>query len=543
VREKPILTVFESFLYNTFWEESILLRLVRFGEMRLPRDREYRRGIQTKLSLASGLLVLISLASFGLLSYFVTRRTLSNQMSERLISHAKVAAATLRREADLRLFEMPVGESAYPILQRKLADAKTAANLDNVILMGAENKVLADANDELQAGEQYLILKADKVELESVWKGKAEASLLYRGTGGRLYKAAYAPVMTQTGKVAAVLRVEASARFLNTINNVGFVLLLSALIITVIAALLGMLIARSIVIPIKRLVRASQRIANGDLDTAVLIRSRDEIGLFARTFNQMARNLKRLYEEVEERGRQIAELSASVAHEVRSPISAIQGFTELLEDDLSSDDPRLEYTADIKNEIKVLNSKIADFIHFAKPMEIEPVSLDIIEILESTLASMDKETTDSRVSVVTSFGSDLPAVSGDFEQLRGLFVNLVRNAVQAMDNGGGLIISANPVLERSEEAVDGSTQEGGADPNFVEIKIEDTGCGISPESMERAFEPFFTTKGDGTGLGLAIVKKIVDAHNGRIELESYIGQGTTARVFLPVSGSMGLLVH
>jgi len=198
-------------------------------------------------------------------------------MSERLISHAKVAASTLRREADLRLFEMPMGESAHSILQRKLADAKTAANLDNVILMGAENKVLADANDELQAGEQYLILKADRVELESVWKGKAEASLLYRGTGGRLYKAAYAPVMTQTGKVAAVLRVEASAKFLNTINNVGFVLLLSALIITVIAALLGMLTARSIVIPIKRLVRASQRIANGDLDTAVLIRSKDEI--------------------------------------------------------------------------------------------------------------------------------------------------------------------------------------------------------------------------------------------------------------------------
>lgn len=507
--------------------------------MRLPRDREYRRGIQTKLSLASGLLVLISLASFGFLSYFVTRRTLDNQMGERLVSHAKVAAATFTRyEVDL-LSQVPTG-TLKEKLREKLAAAKTAANLDNVILFDAEKKVLADANGELPVGGKYPILEAHQEELRSVWKGNAEASMLYPGKGGRLYKSAHAPVMTEDRKVAAVLRVEASAKFLNTINNVGFILLSSALIITVMAALLGMLIARSIVIPIKRLVRASQRIANGDLDTAVLIRSRDEIGLFARTFNQMARNLKKLYEEVEDRGRQIAELSASVAHEVRSPISAIQGFTELLEDELGSDDPRLEYTADIKNEIKVLNSKIADFIHFAKPMEIEPISIDITEVLESTLASMDKETTDSGISVVTNFGSDLPAVSGDSEQLRGLFVNLIRNAIQAMDNGGGLIISANSVLERSEEVVNGSAQDVSADPNFVEIRIEDTGCGISPEAMERAFEPFFTTKGDGTGLGLAIVKKIVDAHNGRIELESYLGQGTTARVFLPVSRSMGL---
>jgi signal transduction histidine kinase len=512
------------------------------------RDREYRWGIQTKLSLASGLLVLISLASFGLFSYFVTRRTLDNQMGERLVSHAEVAAATLmptlRYMAEVGLLsEMPaLGEEGYSRLQERLAAAKTAANLDNVILIGDENKVLADANGELRVGEEYLILKADRVELESVWKGRSEASLLYPGKGGRLYKSAYAPVMTEDQEVLAVLRVEASARFLSIIKNMGFFLLLSALIITAIAALLGMLIARSIVIPVKRLVRASQRIANGDLDTAVLIRSRDEIGFFARTFNQMARNLKKLYQEVEDRGRQIAELSASVAHEVRSPISAIQGFTELLEDDLDDDDPRLEYTTDIKSEIQVVNSKITDFIHFARPLEIEPIPLDITEVLESALASMDKEATDSGVSFVTSFGSDLPAVLGDSEQLRGLFVNLVRNAVQAMDKGGGLIVSADVVDEDTRHKTQDSgnetqnigfkTQDSLEFP-FVEIIIEDTGCGMSPEAMERAFEPFFTTKGSGTGLGLAIAKKIIDAHSGKIELESGLGRGTTVRVFLP----------
>ena len=496
----------------------------------MSRDREYRRGIQAKFSLASGLLVLISLASFGLLSYLVTKRTLDDQMGEQLVSYAEMASATVQRYGNILQSEEPtLGEYAYSILQKRLAAAKTAANLDNVILIGAENKVLVDANGELSVGEQYVILKADQVELKSVWEGNVEASLLYPGKDGRLYKSAYAPVMTEDGKVAAVLRVEASARFLNIIRNVGFILMLSGVIITAMAALLGMLMARSIVIPIKKLVQASLRIADGDLDTEVIIKSKDEIGFFARTFNQMAINLKKLYEEVEERGRQIVELAASVAHEVRSPISAIQGFTELLEDDMDDDDPGLEYIADIKDEVKILNSKIIDFIHFARPVEIEPIPLDSIEVLESVLVSMDKEASDSGVFIITDFDFNLPDLLGDFEQLRSLFANLIRNAIQSMDNGGNLLISTS-LLNKN-------TPDASTDPSFIEITIEDTGCGMSPEAVEHAFEPFFTTKGSGTGLGLAIVKKIVDVHNGSIELESDVGQGTMVRILLPADKS------
>jgi signal transduction histidine kinase len=443
-----------------------------------------------------------------------------------------MSAAALER-TDL-LSEIPkLGKRAYPLWQERLAKAKDAADLDNVILIGVGNKTLVDANGQLPVGEEYVMVKADEEGLKSVWEeGNTKVSVLYPGKEGRLYKSAYAPVMTEAGKVVAVIRVEASAKFLDIVNRAGVILLVSALIMTAMAALLGMLIARSIVIPIKQLVRASQRIADGDLDTEVFIRSSDEIGFFARTFNQMSRNLKKLYQEVEARGKQIVELSASVAHEVRSPISAIQGFTELLEDDMDHDDPGLEYIADIKNEIKILSSKITDFINFARPLEIEPIPSDINEILDSALVSMDKEVTDSGVSVVTNFGSDLPAVQGDFDQLRGLFVNLIRNAVQAMDGGGGMVISARTTNDDMQD-VDG-------DPNCVEIRIEDTGCGMDPGAVEHAFEPFFTTKGSGTGLGLAIVKKIVDVHNGKIELKSDVGRGTTVKVFLPISKSIDL---
>ena len=507
----------------------------------MSQDREYKWGIQTKLSLASGLLVLISLASFGVFSYSVVKGTLDDQMGEKLAFHARMIADTL--PANL-LPRIPIqGGTIHRSMKERLSaakgaanlDKKAATNLDNVVLIGPGNKIWADANDELPFGEPHWIAAyADRTELASVWAGNVAISPLYTGKDKRSYKSAYAPVVARTGKVVAVLRVEASAEFLNITNRVGLILLASALGITAVAALVGMLIARSIVIPIKELVRASQDVAGGALDTEVVIGSRDEIGFFARTFNQMTRNLRKLYEEVEERGRQIAELSASVAHEVRSPISAIQGFTELLEEDMGDDDPGLEYIADIRNEVRILNAKVTDFMDFARPLEIELFPLDIVEVLESAMISMDKEATDSNVGIVTNFGADLPTVQGDFDRLRGLFINLIRNAIQAMD-GGGLIISAKSSRQ--------STQDPDVEQSFVEVSVEDTGCGMDPGAQEHAFEPFFTTKGSGTGLGLAIVKKIVDAHNGKIELKSEEGQGTTVRLLLPTDGDPALDIY
>jgi len=484
-------------------------------------NKEYRWGLRTKFSTALGLLVLMSLLSFGLFSYLVTRNTLEKQMENGLVNHAEIAAGIV----ELEIFAdwLPKRNSFYySILKEKLSAVNTKeADLDNVILIGPGNKVIADAKGKLTVGNELEALKADQVELRLAWEGNAEASVLFPGKDERPHKSAYAPVFSKDRKVIAVVRVEASARFLDTVNRVAIVQLIIALVITAFAVLLGVLIASTVVTPLKKLVQASERIASGNLDTEVNVGSRDEIGLFAKTFNQMAKNLKKLYEEVAAHGRQIAELSASVAHEVRSPISAIQGFTELLEDELENDDYRLEYINDIKGEVFVLNSKVTDFIHFARPLTIEASPLDITEVLETAISSMDKEMLDNDISVRYIFDKELPIIMGDFEQLRGLFVNLIRNAIQAMEKGGEITIRAKILNGRLQNK------------SFVAVTIEDKGCGMSPADLEKAFDPFFTKKSNGTGLGLSICKKITTAHNGNIELESILGKGTKVRVFLP----------
>ncbi|MGB9595974.1 MAG: ATP-binding protein [Candidatus Poribacteria bacterium] len=449
-------------------------------------------------------------------------------MENSLINHAELAAGMVKSVLLVEwLSEIYISGNSfyYNIIKEKLSSVNTeTAELDNVLLIGSENRIIVDAEGKLPIGKELAVLKADQVELRSAWEGKSDASVLFPGKDGRPHKSAYAPVFSKDGKVVAVVRVEASARFLDTVNRVAFILLVAGLIITALGAFLGFFIARSVVNPIKKLVQASENISAGNLDTEVNINSKDEIGFFAKTFNQMAKNLKKLYEEVSEHGRQIAELSASVAHEVRSPISAIQGFTELLEDELDEDDSRREYINDIREEIKILNSKVTNLIHFARPLTIDPVPLDIMEVLEIATASIDKEAVDKEVEINLNVMENLPPALGDYEQLRGLFVNLIRNSIQAVTKGGNININ----VCASNGTIDNKDNQ-----KFLEITISDNGVGMTPDNLKKAFDPFHTTKADGTGLGLPICKKIVNAHNGEIKLESVFGEGTTVKVLIP----------
>lgn len=487
-------------------------------------DVRYRHTIQAKIVLATSSLVLTPILIFVVISHLTVKEILDKRIGEALVYQAEMIADRLRAFGW-------VPESAWSerILRQELNFAHTGrSNLESIIIIGRDNRVLTDSRGKLSFGDELNILRLDQVELQLAWKGQSSASVPYKGKDGRWYKPAYAPIFSEDGNVASIVRVEATADFLNAMNKVSLILTLTAFLLTGLTVMAGTMFARTIVNPIKKLANASERISSGDLDVEVNVRSRDEIGLFAKTFNQMARNLKKLYEEQAQHSRQIAELSASVAHEVRSPISAIQGFTELLEDEIKDGnqdvDSLLEYIDDIKKEIRTLNSKVTDFIHFAKPIIIEPYPVEISDVLENALSSLDKEITDKKISIVNQIPSDVPCVMGDFDQLRGLFVNILRNAIQAMSEGGVICLSAS--------LVNGSADKD--EQQFIEICVKDNGCGMTEEQLAMAFEPFFTTKGEGIGLGLAIVKKIVHAHNGDVKLESQVGNGTTVRVFLPI---------
>ncbi len=211
----------------------------------------------------------------------------------------------------------------------------------------------------------------------------------------------------------------------------------------------------------------------------------------------------------------MGELTAGVAHEVRNPLGVIRATVQLLED-ARGDRTRTKEAADvIKQEIDRLDRVIKALLDFGRPSSPTFVHTDVEDVLHDVLLFTGRFAKQADVRIVEKLKGGLPPVTADPDQLKQVVLNLVTNAVQAMEDGGGTI-----------------TLETDTDGDFVHISVGDTGPGIPASSIGKVFDPFFSTRDDGTGLGLTIVHRIIDQHDGHIEVGSG-PEGTVFRVSLP----------
>jgi len=211
----------------------------------------------------------------------------------------------------------------------------------------------------------------------------------------------------------------------------------------------------------------------------------------------------------------MGELTAGVAHEVRNPLGVIRASVQLLED-AQCDQQRISAAADvIKQEIDRLDKVIKALLDFGRPSKPTLVATDLGDVLQDVVLFTNRFAKQANVHITLESKEPLPRVNGDPDQLKQVFLNLVTNAVQAMGESGGEIqIFA----------------EG--DDDYVTVKVRDTGPGIAFEDLTKVFDPFFTKRSDGTGLGLTIVHRIIDEHDGHIEVDS-TNEGTEFTVTLP----------
>jgi two-component system, sporulation sensor kinase E len=213
----------------------------------------------------------------------------------------------------------------------------------------------------------------------------------------------------------------------------------------------------------------------------------------------------------------MGELTAGVAHEVRNPLGVIRASVQLLED-AQCDAARIEEAAEvIKQEIDRLDKVIKALLDFGRPSKPTLVMADLNSVIEDVLLFTTRFAGQSDVEIERQLEPELPAVIGDPDQLKQVFLNLVTNAVQAMAGSGGTITL--------------STRAVG---DYVEVRVADTGPGIAERDLPKVFDPFFTKRAEGTGLGLTIVHRIIDEHDGHIEVVSDAG-GTVFTVTLPAA--------
>jgi len=211
----------------------------------------------------------------------------------------------------------------------------------------------------------------------------------------------------------------------------------------------------------------------------------------------------------------LGELSAGMAHEIRNPLGSIKGAVEILKDDYSSDDAKYEFIQILLKETDRLNNIVQEFLGFARPKQPSFQQADLNEALDSVLTLTAQEARKAGIRLEKRLDPGIGKRSLDAGLLKQAFLNLVLNAIQAMPQGGVL-------------TVESSLRDGA-----IEVKIKDTGSGISEESRKKLFSPFFTTKKNGTGLGLAITYRIVENHRGRIDVASEPGKGATFTVTIP----------
>ena len=365
---------------------------------------------------------------------------------------------------------------------------------------------------------------------------------------GNWHRTACKPIRDHRNRIIGILGVGLPE---NPFMDVRTSMMLTFLLVAGIGVLLVLgityLITRSMIHPLEEMVRASNRIAAGDLDHSVSITSRDEIGILANSFNKMLASIKTMKLELEEWGRTLEEkvekrteelvavqtqmvqseklasigrLAAGVAHEINNPLGGILTFSMLALEDCEDDHPLKQNLDVIVKQTLRCRETVKGLLDFARQSSATPTLTDANSVVDKTLQLLENQTLFQNVRTVRQFDPDLPKILIDVGELQQVVVNIVINAVDAMEENGVLTIQTSKAPKNQE----------------ILIRISDTGKGIPEDILPLIFEPFFTTKrvGKGTGLGLSIVHGIITRAGGKIEVASS-PKGTTFTIRFPVA--------
>jgi signal transduction histidine kinase len=296
---------------------------------------------------------------------------------------------------------------------------------------------------------------------------------------------------------------------------------LAALFFILVGAAMGLSMAERIADPVRRLTRATRRIASGDFDARIAVRSADELRRLVDAFNSMAGELKAQRTQLERTHRleAWAEMARQVAHEIKNPLTPIQLSAEHLRRVHADRGEPMGAVLDscvtsILGQVRLLRQISSEFSNFASSPVARPSAVDLPELVAEVVDPY-RTGLAGRVTIDNEVAPPLPPVFVDRVLIGRALVNIVENALHAMPSRGAITLTAT---------------EG---PEGVVLRIRDTGVGMDEEALARVFEPYFSTKATGTGLGLPIARRNVELSGGRVDVESARGQGTTVILTLP----------
>ncbi|MBL0090479.1 MAG: HAMP domain-containing protein [Ideonella sp.] len=331
-----------------------------------------------------------------------------------------------------------------------------------------------------------------------------------------------------------------------------YILGISLAVVLAVAISVAVLLRRLIYRPLTDLNTGARLLAAGELDHQIPVRSDDEFGRVAQSFNDMSGTLQgtmaelqdlvqTLEDKVTERtealqraqaevaqGEKLAavgQLASGIAHELNNPLTGVLTFTSLLRKKMPEGSLDAEDLDLVIRETRRCASIIRRLLDFARVKVPSNGLFDLNQVVEETVRFTDWQATLQSIEIDTELDPALPKIWGDADLIKQVVLNIVVNATQAITGQGRIVVATRQVAS-----------SGPAAEPMVELSIQDNGCGIPEANLQRIFDPFFTTKevGKGTGLGLSVSYGIVRAHHGTIQVASTLGEGTTFRIRLPI---------
>ncbi len=514
----------------------------------------YQR-IGTKMSVLSSLLVIVLITAY---TYFAIQNQ-RKQLIEEVIRSANILSDTVKLSTrkDMLLY-------APDRLHQLVDTLGSQPSLDKMRIFNSLGEIIysSDKSEMNMAvdkrAEQCYACHAAEKPLERL--SSPERTRIFRAPGGYRVLGIINPIYNEPDcynaschvhppeqKVLGVLDIDVSLLPTDeriVAAEVNLILIGLATLVSL-ACLIKFLMNRFLNQPVRQLIEGTHRVAQGDLDFQIPIRSEDELGLFAQSFNQMTHDLNRaktaltewgnrLEHLVDERTRDLREaqerlvrseklasvgkLAAGVAHEINNPLTGVLTFSQLLMEEFPPESSQYQDLKVIHQETLRCRKIVRGLLEFSRQTAPEKRSVDLRVLLEEVLNIVANQESFQNIHLVRAMDDEVPPLMADRDQLKQVFFNIVVNASEAMSGGGAITIRTEHLPERSQ----------------VAIYFEDNGPGISPQNLDKLFDPFFTTKEMGTGLGLAVSYGIIKVHRGNIEIKSKPGEGCQVVVTLPI---------
>ncbi len=444
--------------------------------MHLEKLLQNRKTVVVTL-IAAIFLVLGALNLFSWLFFKRMEANLDHELGRRLQSVAGLVARLAESEIFGTKLDAELNEVERYILQTSLDELRDINQLQAIYLVTPELVTIFSSPPHFKPGEMIRYLMEDSLQIQLALQGRNQASPLHVIEGNR-FKSGYAPFHNELGKIIGLVIIEASADFFSLLKFYRRGLILGGIVSFVVVLLVAFFISWIVM----SFVRLQERLHQNERLAAM------------------------------------GQMAATVAHEIRNPLGIIKSTAEVLHNRYRNPEKQDDLLEFIPSEVDRLNRLVSDFLTFARDKQYELETGDLVATIEKANEDIRAEMAGPETRIQFEPSVSKLAVPHNPDAIRQVILNLVRNAVEAMNGSGEVQVLIIPETKWGRKQ--------------VKVSVTDNGPGISGDP-EKIFEPFYTTKTSGSGLGLAITRQIIEKHGGKISIHSHPGEGTTVTFFLP----------